>query len=292
MTLSLAGRVALVAGATRGAGRGIARALGSAGATVYCTGRSVRGRPATGNRPETIEETAELVTAAGGVGIAARVDHTVPEEVAALIYQIRREQGRLDVLVNDVWGGDALTVWGVPFWEHSLENGLLMQQRAVHSHIITSHCAAPLMVERKQGLIIEITDGETADYRGNLFYDLAKASAIRLALAMASDLRPYGVTAVSLTPGFLRSGEMLDHFGVTEANWRDAVTKEPHFIASETPAYIGRAVVALASDPNVFAKTGQALSTWRLSDEYGFTDIDGSQPHWGRYFAEHVLEKR
>ena len=287
----LSGRVALVAGATRGAGRGIARALGAAGATVYCTGRSTRGHPATAGRPETIEETAEMVSAAGGIGIAVRVDHTLPDEVAALIARVRAEHSRLDVLVNDVWGGDALTVWGVPFWEHSLADGLLMQQRAVHSHLITSHCAAPLMVERRQGLIVEITDGESPDYRGNLFYDLAKASAIRLALAMAADLRPHGVTAVALTPGFLRSEAMLEHFGVTEANWRDAAAKDPDFIVSETPTYIGRAVVALASDPHVVAKTGQALSTWRLSEEYGFTDADGTRPHWGRHWTEVVLKR-
>ena len=287
----LSGRVALVAGATRGAGRGIARALGAAGATVYCTGRSTRGHPATAGRPETIEETAEMVSAAGGIGIAVRVDHTLPDEVAALIARVRAEHSRLDVLVNDVWGGDALTVWGVPFWEHSLADGLLMQQRAVHSHLITSHCAAPLMVERRQGLIVEITDGESPDYRGNLFYDLAKASAIRLALAMAADLRPHGVTAVAQTPGFLRSEAMLEHFGVTEANWRDAAAKDPDFIVSETPTYIGRAVVALASDPHVVAKTGQALSTWRLSEEYGFTDADGTRPHWGRHWTEVVLKR-
>ena len=287
----LSGRVALVAGATRGAGRGIARALGAAGATVYCTGRSTRGHPATAGRPETIEETAEMVSAAGGIGIAVRVDHTLPDEVAALIARVRAEHSRLDVLVNDVWGGDALTVWGVPFWEHSLADGLLMQQRAVHSHLITSHCAAPLMVERRQGLIVEITDGESPDYRGNLFYDLAKASAIRLALAMAADLRPHGVTAVALTPGFLRSEAMLEHFGVTEANWRDAAAKDPDFIVSETPTYIGRAVVALASDPHVVAKTGQALSTWRLSEEHGFTDADGTRPHWGRHWTEVVLKR-
>lgn len=295
----LRGKVAVVAGATRGAGRGIACMLGEAGATVYCTGRSTRAnRPAragdTGHpfdlerRPETIEETAEMVTNGGGVGIAARVDHTVPEEVRAFVERVRDEQGRIDILVNDVWGGDALTEWGKPFWEHSLEHGLLMQQRAVHSHIITSHYVAPLMVEQRQGLIVEITDGDTFAYRGNLFYDLAKLSAIRLAYAMAEELRPHGVTALALTPGFLRSEAMLEHFGVTEANWRDAVRQEPNFVASETPFFVGRAVAALAADPDVFAKSGSALSSWKLAEEYGFTDIDGQQPNWGRYFAEHV----
>jgi NAD(P)-dependent dehydrogenase (short-subunit alcohol dehydrogenase family) len=290
MTPGLQGKVALVAGATRGAGRGIAVELGAAGATVYCTGRSVRGHPATGTRPETIEETAELVTAAGGRGIAVRTDHTVPAQVEALVARIRSEQaGQLDLLVNDVWGGDALTTWGVPFWEHSLENGLLMQERAVHSHIITAWYAAPLMVARRQGLIIEITDGNQPEYRGNLFYDLAKASAIRLALAMAADLRTHGVSALALTPGFLRSEEMLDHFGVTEANWREGAKQDPHFIASETPHYVGRAVAALAADPDVAAKSGRALATWELYSEYGFADVDGTQPDWGRYYREVVL---
>lgn len=291
----LRGQIAVVAGATRGAGRGIAVALGEAGATVYVTGRSVRGRPATGTRPETIDETAELVTAAGGVGIAVRVDHTVPEEVAALFARVREEQdGRLDILVNDVWGGDALTAWRTPFWEHSLDNGLLMQRRAVHSHIITSVYGAPLMVTRNRGLIIEITDGDTYDYRGNLYYSLAKISAIHLAAAVAADLRRFGapgVTAVAVTPGFLRSEEMLDGFGVTEATWRDAIAQDRHFAASETPAYVGRAVAALASDPNVGAKSGQALSSWALAREYGFTDADGSQPDWGGYYAEHIAGK-
>ncbi len=286
---ALKGQVAVVAGATRGAGRGIAVELGAAGATVYCTGRSVRGRPATGTRPETIEETADLVAAAGGKGIAVRVDHTLPDEVRALFERVRHEQdGRLDLLVNDVWGGDDLTEWGKPFWEHSLANGLLMQERAVWSHIITSYSGAPLMVARARGVIIEITDGDSPGYRGNLFYDLAKASAIRLALAMAGDLRPHGITALALTPGFLRSEAMLDHFGVTEANWRDGAKQDPHFIASETPHYIGRAVVALASDPDIAAKTGRALSTWGLAPEYGFTDADGRQPDWGTYYRENV----
>lgn len=291
----LRGQIAVVAGATRGAGRGIAVALGAAGATVYVTGRSVRGQPATGTRPETIEQTAELVTAAGGVGIPVRVDHTVPEEVAALFARVRAEQdGRLDILINDVWGGDALTKWGTPFWEHALEDGLLMQRRAVHSHIITSVYGAPLMVARNQGLIVEITDGDTYDYRGNLYYSLAKTSAIHLAAALAADLRRFGapgVTAVAVTPGFLRSEEMLDGFGVSEATWRDAIAQDPHFAASETPAYVGRAVAALASDPNVGAKSGKALSSWALAREYGFTDADGSQPDWGAYYAEHIAGK-
>lgn len=285
---ALTGKIAIVAGATRGAGRGIACMLGEKGATVYCTGRSVRGAPATGNRPETIEETAELVSQHGGTGIPVQVDHTVEAQVQALFARIKAEQGKLDIVVNDVWGGDALTEWNTPFWEHSLANGLLMQQRAVHSHIITSRYAAPLMVAQKSGLIVEITDGHDYSYRGNLFYDLAKISAIRLAYAMAQELRPYGVAALAVTPGFLRSEEMLDHFGVTEQNWRDGAKKDPHFIASETPYFVGRAVAALAADPAVLEKTGKALSSWDLSTEYGFSDIDGRQPHWGNYFKEHV----
>lgn len=285
---ALAEKIAIVAGATRGAGRGIACMLGEKGATVYCTGRSVRGAPATGNRPETIEETAELVSQHGGTGIPVQVDHTVEAQVQALFARIKAEQGKLDIVVNDVWGGDALTEWNTPFWKHSLANGLLMQQRAVHSHIITSRYAAPLMVAQKSGLIVEITDGRDYSYRGNLFYDLAKISAIRLAYAMAQELRPYGVAALAVTPGFLRSEEMLDHFGVTEQNWRDGAKKDPHFIASETPYFVGRAVAALAADPAVLEKTGKALSSWDLSTEYGFSDIDGRQPHWGNYFKEHV----
>jgi NAD(P)-dependent dehydrogenase (short-subunit alcohol dehydrogenase family) len=284
----LTGKIAVVAGATRGAGRGIACMLGEAGATVYCTGRSVRGQIATTGRTETIEGTAEMVNSWGGQGIAVQVDHSVPEQVEALFARVRAELGRLDVLVNDIWGGDELSEWDKPFWEQSLDKGLLMQRRAVHTHIITSHYAAPLMVERRSGLIIEITDGDTLDYRGNFFYDLAKANVIRLAQDMAADLRPYGITALALTPGFLRSEAMLDHFGVTEDTWREGANKDPHFIASETPFYIGRAVAALAADPNIFEKTGRAFSTWGLYPEYGFTDMDGRQPDWGAYFREHV----
>ncbi len=241
-------------------------------------------------RPETIEETAELVTASGGVGIAVQVDHTREAEVKALFERVSAEQnGQLDLLVNDIWGGDGLTVWGKTFWEHSLADGLLIQQRAVHTHMITSYYAAPLMVAQKKGLIIEITDGIDYRYRENLYYSLAKISAIHLAEAMAADLRPHGVTAIALTPGFLRSEAMLDHFGVTEETWREAVQTEPHFIMAETPAYIGRAVAALAADPAIFAKTGQAFSTWGLSDEYPFTDRDGKRPHWGNYAREQGL---
>jgi NAD(P)-dependent dehydrogenase (short-subunit alcohol dehydrogenase family) len=288
---ALNGRVAVVAGATRGAGRGIAVELGAAGAIVYCSGRSVRGEPATGGRPETIEETAERVTASGGTGIWVRTDHTVPEQVRALFERVRRERGRLDLLVNDVWGGDELTEWGAPFWEHSLENGLLMQERAVFSHIITSYYGVPLMVERRRGLVIEITDGDGPGYRGNLFYDFAKSSAIRLAYAQSEELRPYGVHAVALTPGYLRSEAMLDNYGVTEANWKDGAKKDPHFIASETPHFVGRAVVALAADPNVAEKSGRAWTSWGVAKEYGFTDADGTRPDWGGYFKKNVEEK-
>jgi NAD(P)-dependent dehydrogenase (short-subunit alcohol dehydrogenase family) len=291
MTNTLKGKIAVVAGATRGAGRGIACMLGELGATVYCTGRSVRGQLASGKqRPETIEETAEMVTNYGGVGIAVQVDHTVEAQVAALFARIQAEQqGQLDILVNDVWGGDELAEWGKPFWEQNIEQGLLMQQRAVHSHIITSHYAAPLMVARQQGLIVEITDGHTAAYRGNFFYDLAKSSVIRLAYAMSEELRPHHITALAVTPGFLRSEAMLDLFGVTEANWQEGAKKDPHFIASETPYFVGRAVAALAADPDVAGKSGQALSSWDLSVEYGFSDMDGQKPHWGNYFATHVI---
>ncbi|MED3501047.1 SDR family oxidoreductase [Brevibacillus agri] len=287
---ALQGKVAVVAGGTRGARRGIAVGLGEAGATVYVTGRSVRGQQSDLGRPETIEETAELVTASGGVGIAVRVDHSQEDEVKALFERVKAEQnGQLDILVNDIWGGEKLTVWGKTFWEHSLADGLLMQQRAVHTHMITSYYAAPLMVERKKGLIIEITDGVDYRYRQHLYYSLAKISVIHLAQAMAEDLRPHGVTALALTPGFLRSEEMLDYFGVTEETWKEAVKKDPHFIVSETPLYIGRAVAALAADPAIAEKAGQALSTWGLSDEYPFVDRDGSRPHWGNYAREQGL---
>ncbi|MBM7714222.1 NAD(P)-dependent dehydrogenase (short-subunit alcohol dehydrogenase family) [Bacillus thermophilus] len=286
----LQGKIAVVAGATRGVGRGIAVSLGEAGATVYCTGRSTREKLSDMGRTETIEETAEMVTARGGMGIPVRVDHTVEADVKALFDKINEEHhGRLDILVNDVWGGDPLTEWGQPFWKHSLVNGLTIQERAVHSHMITSYYGAPLMAARKDGLIMEITDGWDYRYRGNLYYSLAKISAIHLAEAMAADLRPYNVTALAVTPGFLRSEAMLDHFGVTEANWKDAVKKEPHFIESETPYLIGQGIAALAADPNIFERTGTVQTSWDLSDEYQFSDIDGRNPHWGNYAKKHGL---
>jgi NAD(P)-dependent dehydrogenase (short-subunit alcohol dehydrogenase family) len=291
---ALQGKIALVAGATRGAGRGIAIALGEAGATVYCTGRSSRGRPATPGRPETIEETAELVTAAGGRGIAVRVDHTEPAEVKKLVAGIKRQHKGLDILVNDVWGGDKLTEWGKTFWTANLENGLRMLKQAIHSHIITAHYAVPLMLGRRRGIIFEITDGDAFYYRGNLFYDLVKISVIRLAFAMSRELRKRDIAAVALTPGFLRSEAVLEHFGVSEANWKDAgKTKSGNsakqndapsdFMVSESPRYIGRAVVALAADRHVKKKSGRVFSSWALAREYGFTDLDGTQPHWGNY---------
>jgi NAD(P)-dependent dehydrogenase (short-subunit alcohol dehydrogenase family) len=286
----LDGRVALVAGGTRGAGRGIAVALGAAGATVYVTGRTTMGSPSPMGRAETIDETAAMVSAAGGHGVAVQVDHLDAGAVRELVERIDVEQtGRLDVLVNDIWGGDPLTHWGVPFWEHSLSDGLLLHRVAVDTHLVTSWHALPLMVRRGSGLVVEITDGTADRYRGSLFYDLAKASVIRLAVAQAEELRPHGVTALALTPGFLRSEAMLDNFGVTEDTWHDAVSKDEHFAVSETPAYIGRAVVALAGDSEVHRWTGRATSTWELAGEYGFTDIDGSQPDWGRYFDEVLI---
>lgn len=290
MEQPLKGKVAVVAGATRGAGRAIAVMLGAAGATVYCTGRSTRGNASDLNRTETIEDTADMVTARGGTGIAVRTDHTQEEEVKALFERVNREQeGRLDLLVNDIWGGEHLTHWGVSFWEQPLQDGLLMQERAVKSHLITSYYAAPLMIKRQQGLIIEITDGSTYNYRGNLYYSLAKISPIHLAVAMAEELRSHGVTALAVTPGFLRSEQMLDHFGVRENNWQEATKQEPHFIASETPYFVGRAVAALAGDPEVHKKAGKSLTSWDLSDEYGFIDADGNHPHWGNYAKQQGL---
>ncbi|MFC5995063.1 SDR family oxidoreductase [Pseudonocardia hispaniensis] len=286
----LAGKVALVAGATRGAGRGIAVQLGAAGAIVYATGRSTRERRSEYDRPETIEETGELVTAAGGTGIAIPVDHLVPEQVEALVARIDAEQGGLDILVNDIFGGDVLADWNKPVWEHSLDDGLRLLRLAIDTHLITSRFAFPLLIRRPGGLVVEVTDGTAAynaeNYRINVYYDLAKIAPIRLARSWAHELAGHGATAIALTPGWLRSELMLDLFGVTEENWQDACAAQPHFVISETPHFVGRAVVALAADPERARWNGESTSSGALAQVYGFTDLDGSAPDAWRYLVE------
>ncbi|MEV6517140.1 SDR family oxidoreductase [Micromonospora chalcea] len=292
MNSPLTGTVALVAGATRGAGRQIAVQLGAAGATVYATGRTTRERRSEMDRPETIEETAELVTAAGGTGIAVAVDHLDPEQVRALVGRIDAEQGRLDVLVNDVWGADPLITWEKPVWEQPLDAGFRTLRLAVDTHIITSHFALPLLIRNPGGLVVEVGDGtkehNDSEYRLSVFYDLAKVSVNRLGFSQAHELAPHGCTAVALTPGWLRSEAMLEHYGVTEATWRDGAKTEPHFVMSETPAFVGRAVAALAADPDRARWNGQSLDSGGLAQVYGFTDVDGTRPHWARYYEEVV----
>ncbi|MCX4782603.1 SDR family oxidoreductase [Streptomyces sp. NBC_01264] len=287
---TLAGKVALVAGATRGAGRGIAVELGARGATVYVSGRSTRGRRSEYDRSETIEETAELVTEAGGHGIAVVADHLVPEQVEALVGRIDSEQGRLDVLVNDIWGGERLFEWESTVWEHDLDKGLRLLRLAVETHAVTSHYALPLLLREPGGLVVEMTDGtaeyNASRYRVSFFYDIAKSAVLRMAFALGHEVGPRGATAVALTPGWLRSEMMLDNFGVTEANWRDALTTVPHFGISETPFYVGRAVAALAADPELSRWNGQSLSSGQLAGVYGFTDVDGSRPDAWRYMVE------
>jgi NAD(P)-dependent dehydrogenase (short-subunit alcohol dehydrogenase family) len=287
----LKGKVALVTGATRGAGRGTAVALGEAGATVYCTGRTTRERRSEYDRPETIEETAELVTAAGGVGIAVAVDHLEAGEVEALVQRIDTERGRLDVLVNDIWGGELLFEWNKPVWEHDLNAGLRLLRLAIDTHLITSHFALPLMIRESDGLVVEMTDGtrdyNAEHYRVSTFYDLAKWAIIRLAFTQAEELAPHGCTAVALTPGWLRSEMMLEHYGVTEENWHDGAAVNPHFAAiSESPRFVGRAVAALAAAPDLARRNGGSFSSGELAREYGFTDVDGSQPDCWRYLVE------
>ncbi|MCL6302058.1 SDR family oxidoreductase [Streptomyces kronopolitis] len=296
MTKELAGRVALVAGATRGAGRAMAVELGRAGALVYVTGRTTREQVSEVGRPtETIEETAELVTAAGGTGIAVAVDHLEPERVRALIERIDRDQGRLDVLVNSLWGGDRLIEFDTRLWDLDLAGGLRMLRLGIDSHLITSHYALPLLIRRPGGLVVEITDG-TADfnrrYRDNLCFDLTKNAPHRIAFGLAAELREHGGTAVSLSPGFLRSEEMLDHFGVTEETWREAVASSPHFAIAESPALIARGVRALAADPDKARWSGRSLSSGQLAKEYGFTDTDGSRPDCFGYFEDVVFGGR
>ncbi|HEV3353183.1 MAG TPA: SDR family oxidoreductase [Acidimicrobiales bacterium] len=287
---ALDGKVALVAGATRGAGRGIAVALGAEGAIVYCTGRTTRTERSEYDRPETIEETAELVTVAGGTGIPVQVDHLERSQVEALVARIDAEQGYLDVLVNDIWGGERLVEWNVPVWEHDLDKGLRLLRLAVDTHLITNHFVLPLLLRNPGGLVVEITDGtleyNTVNYRLSAFYDLAKWSVLRLGFSLGQDLGPKGGTAVVITPGWLRSEMMLEAYGVTEDNWQDGTKVNPHFAISETPTYVGRAVAALAADPDVARWNGKSTSSGELARVYGFTDVDGSQPDAWRYLVE------
>jgi NAD(P)-dependent dehydrogenase (short-subunit alcohol dehydrogenase family) len=290
----LAGKVALVAGGTRGGGRGIAVALGEAGATVYVTGRTTREQRSEVDRPETIEETAELVVAAGGEGIPVQVDHLEPAQVAALVERVDSERGRLDLLVNDIWGSEHLFEFDSTLWEHDLDNGLRLLRLALDTHLITSHHALPLLLREPGGLVVEVTDG-TAEYnagryRNSTFYDLAKTSVTRLAWALGHELGDRGATAVALTPGWMRSEAMLDIYGVSESNWRDATQRSPHFAISESPIYLGRAVAALAGDPELRRWNGQSLSSGQLARVYGFTDLDGTRPDCWRYMVE-VVER-
>jgi NAD(P)-dependent dehydrogenase (short-subunit alcohol dehydrogenase family) len=289
MSKPLQGQVALVTGATRGAGRGMAVELGAAGATVYLTGRSTRANRGEMTRPETIEETAELVTEAGGRGIAVRCDHMVPAEAEEVRKRIEAEQeGRLDILVDDTWGGDQWIEWK-PLWEHDLDKGLRALRNGLETHLITLHTFLPLLVSRGAGLVVEVTDGDdmfNERYRGSMFFDMIKVAITRLGRMLHEEVSPHGVTSVALTPGFLRSEEMLEHFGVSEENWRDGVAKDKWFAIAESPRYIGRAVVALAADPERSRWSGRALSSGLLAKEYGFTDLDGSQPEASRFFEE------
>jgi len=286
----LAGKVALVTGATRAAGRGIAVELGAAGATVYVTGRSTRAARSEMNRPETIEHTADLVDQAGGRGIAVPMDHLDPRQVHDLIDRIEREQGALHVLVNDIWGQHGEPEWDKTVWESDLDSGLRMLQLGIHTHAITSHYALPLLIKSPGGLVVEMTDGtndyNAHHYRVSFFYDVAKGAVSRMAFALAHELDQYDATAVLLTPGWLRSEAMLDGFGVTEANWRDAIERIPHFAISESPSYVGRAVATLAADPDVRRWNGKSTSSGELAQVYGFTDLDGSRPDAWRYIVE------
>jgi len=287
MKKTLQGKVAVVAGATRGAGRGIARALGEAGATVYCTGRSMRGNPSSYKRPETIEETAEHVTAAGGTGIAVRVDHTVESEVRDLLARIDREYKHLDILVNSVAGEDPTFEWNKKFWETDFEPGIKLIHQTVFSHIITARHAAPLMIRQRRGLIVEVTDRDTWGYGGMGFlHDFVKSAVMRLAYVMAEELRKHRVAAVSVMPGYLRSESMLEHFGVAEENWRDGGKKDKNFLESESPLFVGRGIAALAADRKVLEWSGEATSSWELAKHYQVNDYDGRRPDWITHFAK------
>jgi NAD(P)-dependent dehydrogenase (short-subunit alcohol dehydrogenase family) len=288
---SLKGHVAVVAGATRGAGRGIARALGEAGATVYCTGRSSRGQPSPYNRPETIEDTADMVSAMGGNGIPVRVDHSAEADVKSLFARVAHDEQRLDVLVNSIGGENPLLGGWASFWKADLQQGSEALQQSLISHFITAKHAAPLMMKRRRGLIVEVTEGDTVfGGGGNPLTDAVKSALKSFAARMAGELHGHGIAAVSITPGFLRSESMLEHFGVTEATWRDGGKKDKHFLQSESPLFVGRAVAAMAADPRVLERSGDVLSSWELARDYGFTDADGQRPDWGAYFGPVVPE--
>ena len=286
----LTGNVALVAGATRGAGRGIARALGEAGAFVYCTGRSAAGHAQGMDRPETIDETVALIEQAGGRAVAIRIDHTREDEVMRLAARIRSETGRLDILVNSIWGADPMVDWGKSFWEIDLAGTPAYLDQTLISHIITNRHLAPLMIEADRGLIIEVIDGHFAGYRGHVLYDLVKAGLARLAYGMAMELVRTGVTALAVSPGFLRSEAVLDHFGVSEESWRQAIAKDPYFAESESPHLVGRAVAALAADPEVERRAGLVHFAADLARDYGFTDLDGRVPDFPGMFDARVTE--
>ncbi len=283
----LAGKVALVAGATRGTGRGIARALGEAGATVYCTGRTTATQQSPMQRPETIEETAHMVTAAGGSGIPVRVDHKHVAQLRALARRIEDDHGGLDLLVNDIWGGDAAIDWGKSFWEGDPDTDWAVIENALRTHLNTAAVMAPLLAKR-QGLIVEVTDGDTYQYRCHLTYDLVKTTILRMTYGLAMEGAKAGFTAVAVTPGFLRSEAMLERFGVTQENWRDGAKTDPDFLASETPLFVGRGIahLAAAEPEDRGPRAGRVFASWTLSDEFGFPDEDGARPHWGRHFAK------
>ena len=282
MSRPLSGRVAVVAGATRGAGRGIARALGEAGAIVYCTGRSVNGQPSPYNRPETIEETAGMIVAAGGTAIPVRVDHRLERDVEALFARVDREQGRLDLLADSVGGEDPLMGAYGWFWTADLTNAVPALENSLVSHIITAKHAAKLMIRARRGLIVEVTENHVMAAGGTPAGQIVKFGLKGQALSMAAELYPHGVAVVAITPGFLRSETMLQRFGVTEDNWREGGKKDRNFLASESPLFVGRAVAALARDPTIMRRTGQLLSSWELAREYRFTDADGTRPEWDR----------
>lgn len=288
----LSGKVALVAGATRGAGRAIAVELARAGAYVYATGRSSRATgPSDIGRPETIEETGELMQDTGGEGTALRVDHLEPDQVAGLVDRIEQEQGRLDVLVNDIFGGDRYAQWDKKLWEHDLDGGFRMLRMGIHTHLITCAKALPLILRGEGGLVVEMTDG-TSEFNRNFrqgvgfYYDLVKATVERITIGLTAELAGTKCTAVAVTPGWLRSENMLEKFGVTEETWREALEERPHFCISESPTYVARGIVALASDPEVARYAGRVLSSAELARTYGVTDTDGTQPDSWRYLVE------